>query len=149
MLVDSNNYINVLQKKASEVAPGRVKFRCPVSPEQIVKTLREYDVGLHVIPPTSFSYLHALPNKFFEAIMAGLAVIVGPSIEMATIVQRYQLGLVADNFEPLDVARVLNNLSSSQIDFMKKQSIKAASELNADQELARLLSMYAGLLQRP
>ena len=103
-------------------------------------------MGLFLIPPVNFSYQMTLPNKFFEFIMAGLAVAIGPSPAMASIVEQYGLGVVADSFEPEDLARRLNALSADDIDAMKHRSLAVARELNAENEMRQLLDIYARLL---
>jgi glycosyltransferase involved in cell wall biosynthesis len=88
----------------------------------------------------------ALPNKFFEFIMAGLAVAIGPSPAMAAIVNRYDLGVVADTFDPRALADRLNALTAADIDAMKHRSLAAARDLNAENEMRKLHDIYARLL---
>ena len=68
---------------------GRVRLLEPIKMHELVPKLNEYDVGLYVLPPTSFNHLHALPNKIFEFVQARLAIAIGPSPEMARIVEEY------------------------------------------------------------
>ena len=105
MLVDKDpGYKKDLKELADRLAPGRVAFPPAVAPSAIPSTLNRYDLGLAMIPPVNFSYANALPNKFFEFIMAGLAIAVGPSPEMARIVRDRGLGVVADSFDRAEMA---------------------------------------------
>ncbi len=149
LLPDGSGYLDQLKALAQRRAPGRVHFRPPVAPMEIARTIHDYDMGLFLLPPVNFSYTMALPNKFFEFIMAGLAVAIGPSPAMAAIIRQYGLGIVADNFEPATLARKLNALTAAEIDAMKRRSLEAAQILNAEQEMARLLDIYARLLSHP
>jgi len=146
LMPDTGSYLASLKMLAQQRAPGRIHFRDPVSPAQIATTINQYDVGLFLIPPVNFSYQMALPNKFFEFIMAGLAVAIGPSPAMASIVEQYGLGVVADDFAPETLARQLNALSADDIDAMKRRSLQAAQELNAENEMRKLHDIYARLL---
>ena len=93
-------YVRTLKELASRIAPGRVVFHDPVPPEQIVSRIAEFDVGFNLVAPTNYNYLAALPNKFFESVVAGLAVCVGPSPSMAAYVHQYSMGVVAPSFAP-------------------------------------------------
>lgn len=143
MLVeDDRGYIDELRRLAEKRAPGRVHFRQPVSPGAIVPTVSEYDVGLCVIEPSSYNTLMMLPNKFFEYIQAGLAVCVGPSPAMRSVVCEYGLGVVTATFEPADVAAALNRLTDGDLAQLKESARRAASVLNADVEMGKLLEVY-------
>jgi glycosyltransferase involved in cell wall biosynthesis len=147
MLIDQGSgYIRRLQSLAKMKAPGRVRFREPVSPTHITSAINEYDIGLFLLPPVNFSYTYALPNKLFEFIMAGLAVVVGPSPEMAQVCRDHGLGVVANGFRPQNIAQTLNGLSANQIDQLKRNSLRAAKRYNAEVEMRKLMSIYSSLL---
>jgi hypothetical protein len=129
------------------VAPGRVFFHQPVRPAEIVSRISEFDMGIFVLPFTSFSYWAALPNKFFDFIAAGLAVCIGPSPEMTQLVRQFGFGVVTRSFEPAEVADTLNRLSAADIDQMKLKALEAGDTLNADVEMAKLIALYTGLLE--
>lgn len=138
-------YIQELKKLADEIAPGRVFFDNPVPPEKIVPTIAQYDVGFNFIAPTNYNYLVCLPNKFFESLNAGLAICTGPSPSMAEIVQKYQCGVVANSFEPQDLAAVLNATTAEQWQAMQQGARAAAKELNAAQEMNKVVQLYQRL----
>jgi glycosyltransferase involved in cell wall biosynthesis len=147
MLVPTDpGHIDQLRAYADTHAQGRVTFRDPVMPAEIVRTIHETDVGLALIPPRDFSYLHCLPNKLFDFIMAGLAVVTGPSPEMARIVRTFSCGVVAPTFEPADLAAEINALTPEAIDRMKQASLEAAGKLNAETEMNKLRALYRELL---
>ncbi len=147
MLVErSRGYISELKALAQRVAPSRVFFYPPVPPAEIVPRISEFDIGFYLLPPKNFNQLAASPNKFFDFVMAGLAVCVGPSLEMARLTQQFGFGLVAPSLEPAQVARCLDNLSAADVNQMKLKAIEARGILNADVELARLVNLYSDLL---
>ncbi|MFN8483696.1 MAG: glycosyltransferase [Anaerolineae bacterium] len=146
LMDDDRGYLSYLKALAARVAPGRVFFRAPVRPLDIVPTVAEYDMGLCVIEPSTYNFLMMLPNKLFEYIQAGLAVCVGPSPAMVAIAQRCGVGVVSDGFAPADIADALNRLSSDEIRAMRESSRQAASILNADVEMAKVVGLYHTLL---
>ena len=147
MLVGEDQaYIKALKLLSEEIAPGRVVFQPPVPPTQIVSHIKQFDLGFFLLPPTSFSYYAALPNKFFDFVMAGLAVCIGPSLEMARLVDQYKFGAVAASFEPGDAAQLLNSLTAKDIDQMKHNALEARKVLNAEVEMSKLVDLYASLV---
>lgn len=122
-------YISAFKKKAEE--DPRVRMLKPVKSDEIVQTINRYDVGVFLIPPVNFNYANTLPNKLFDFIQARLAIAIGPTPEMASIVTLYQNGVVAPDFEPRSLARELNALRSEDIMTMKRSSGTAAKNLNA------------------
>ena len=142
-----DGYIDELRSLADTVAPKRVFFKTPVKPDQIVTALADFDIGACFIPPEPISYKYALPNKFLEAIAAGLAVVIGPSPEMARIVKIYDVGMIADGFEPRDLAAAVNRVTSEDINRMKLNALKASRSLNADIEMAKLMEIYRKLVK--
>jgi hypothetical protein len=125
-------YIDELTARAAAVPDGAVRVLPPVRFEEIVPMLSGYDAGIFLCPPSTFNLRHALPNKLFEFIQARLAVIIGPSPEMAPIVSKHGLGVVAPDFSAETTARVLTGLTAEQVAAMKQASDAAARELGAE-----------------
>ncbi len=140
------SYIHELQHLATQIAPERVTFHEPVSPEQVVPTIARYDMGFYLLEPSSYNNFAALPNKFFDFIVAGLSICIGPSPEMADLVQRYHCGCVVPTFDPSDAATTLNQLTPAQIQDMRQASRQAAQHLNADVEMGKVVELYRKLI---
>lgn len=132
MLIEvENNYMEFLRQRAQR--DPRIRFVEPVPLHQICMRINEYDVGLFLLPPVTFNYKFALPNKFFEFVQACLAVAIGPSPEMASLVRRFECGIVADSFEPKALAHALNQLDMDQVRTLKEASHRAAQLLCFEQ----------------
>jgi glycosyltransferase involved in cell wall biosynthesis len=140
------DYFQELKTLGDELAPGRLVFHDPVSPEQVVQQISAFDMGFCYMIADNFNYLAALPNKFFECIVAGLPICVGPSLSMAEIVKSYGLGCVAPSFEPEAFAATLNSLKTDELAAMQQHAIEASSEINADREMGKLVELYQRLL---
>jgi hypothetical protein len=126
-------YLNSLKVRAGPAA--NITFREPVAFHELVRTLNGYDVGLHVLAPTNFNNANALPNKFFEYVQARLALVVGPSPEMAAILRSKDLGVVSADFSAAALAIELRKLDRKTIDRWKANSHAAASELSAENQV--------------
>jgi hypothetical protein len=145
MLVQTDpQYVSELRRHASR--NGRIRFVDPVQMENISHRLNEYDMGLFLLPPSNFNYLYALPNKLFEFIQARLAVAVGPSPEMARIVDAYSLGIVAKSFAPRDMATALLAVTEDQLQTFKSSTETAAKQLSFEESGKILLTRINTLL---
>ena len=145
MLVPSPaRYVRRLEDMAA--GDGRIRFRPLVPMRELARATNAYDIGLFLLEPTNFNYLHALPNKFFEFIQARLAIAIGPSPEMAALVRRHDLGVVAPDFSPKALAARLRSVTRDQITAWKRNADVVAKELSAEnnalilQDLVRRVS---------
>ncbi|HEU5147277.1 MAG TPA: hypothetical protein VFT90_11210 [Chryseosolibacter sp.] len=118
--------------KAEAERDPRIKILPPVKSEDVVQTINHYDVGVFLIPPVNFNYANTLPNKLFDFIQARLGIAIGPTPEMAAIVETHRNGVVADNFDPKALAEKLNALKQEDVVRFKMNSASAARLLNAE-----------------
>jgi hypothetical protein len=126
----------------------RVRIRKPLPMAEIAASINKYDIGLFLLPDVDFSYRMALPNKLFEFIQARLAVAIWPSPEMSRIVNKYECGVVADDFTLEAMAEKLNRITREQIMRFKENSHKAARFLCAETNRKLFLSLVHQLLGR-
>lgn len=145
MLMESDAaYMKELRQAAS--TDSRIRFIEPVPMPQICQALNGYDLGVYLLPPVNFNHEHALPNKFFEFVQARLGVAIGPSTEMATLLNKYHCGVVAESFTAEALAASMNALSHDKIAEFKEASHRAAGELNYEHDGKVLLSEITRLL---
>lgn len=126
----TRDYIQRLKEQLE--SDPRIHVHPPVSGPEVVKTISQYDAGVFLLPPENFNYANALPNKLFDFIQARLAVFIGPSPEMASVVRKYNIGVVSDSFDPKELAERVQNLTSDQMDQFKSNAMTAAQELCAE-----------------
>lgn len=127
LLPDDQAYLRRLRILA-EATPN-VRVIPPVPMPEIVGFIAQYDIGLYVLEPRAFNLRHCLPNKFFEFLQARLAIAIGPSPDMARLVESHGLGIVADDFTPEAMAVRLNALTPDEIDAFKASSHATAKTL--------------------
>ena len=78
--------------------------------DELINYTAAGDIGLAIIENISISYYHALPNKLFEYIMAGLPVISSNLPQMKKIVDQYKIGEVIDPENPKEIETALQKL---------------------------------------
>ena len=133
MLTGDISYINHLKNLSSNFS--QINFIRPVPQEQICKKLNQYDVGLYILQPSNFNNLYALPNKIFEFVQARLCITVSPNPEMAQLVQKYNLGIVSEDFSPEAMANEIKKLTKEKIFYYKQQSHFNAKDLSAEKSI--------------
>lgn len=129
-------YIDELRAQAAEVGGDRIRVLDPVPYSELIATLNRYDIGFYSIPPVSFNQKFSLPNKFFDFIQARLALGIGPSVEMKSIVERHGLGLVASDFHAEALAEMLRHFTPEAVAEFKNASHAHARELSAESQIA-------------
>jgi len=127
----SPDYLSKLEKLASTFG-NRIRFLDPVPMPELPKVLNQYDIGLCMIQPWNFNYANCLPNKFFEFVQARLAVAIGPTPDMQRYCDRYQFGIVSQDFEAGSLAQKINALDSEAIMQLKQKAHLASPELSAE-----------------
>ncbi len=91
----------------------RVFFLGRVPYEKLPNYSKIADIGMVLEEPLGKSFEFSLPNKLFDFIHVGLPIIASPLIEVKKIVEKYNVGLVIENFNPKHIAttvlRLLND----------------------------------------
>ena len=147
MLMPSNlKYLDELKSLSDQLAYGRVMFHAPVPPREISEKIVQFDVGIPFMHANTLNIYNALPNKFFDYVMAGLAIVVPPLPSMQKIVERNKMGAVSADQSIQSVATLLNSLSVEEINQFKRNALLAAKTLNADVEMKKLIGMYNEIL---
>jgi glycosyltransferase involved in cell wall biosynthesis len=114
----------------------------PVDLDQLVAALEPFDVGLVIDRPTTENARLALPNKLFEYLMAGLAVVVPDAPTMAALVENDDVGRVY----PADgLVRVVAALAADRglTDTLRRRAREAALErYNAEAQRPALYAAW-------
>jgi glycosyl transferase family 1 len=148
MLVPSQpRYLSRLRRLTK--SRPRIRLLEPIPQRSIVGWCNDYDLGVFVLPPRNGNQLHVLPNKLFEFIQARLAVVVGPSPEMARVVRERGCGLVTRDFSASGLAEALSGLTPDAVASYKHGSDRAAGVLNAEQNRASVLALVERALGKP
>ena len=95
---------------SAEGLSDRVRFVDPVPPDRLLPVTAGATVGVSLLQATCRNHEYALPNKFFEYLMAGLPVVVSDLPEMGGLVREYRLGRVVPPDDPAALAETLSEL---------------------------------------
>ena len=147
-LIETNNKDEYSKKLIKKIENSKkCLLKRAVSPEEIVEEIHKYDIGIFFLKPVNFNYQYALPNKFFEFIQARLAVAIGPSIEMKNYIDKYNCGIISDDFSCESMIDKLNNLTADDIDNYKINCCKLSEEENYEKNSVILKNIVMNLLK--
>lgn len=102
------------------------------------------DIGLSLDKPDNDNYRYSLPNKLFDYMQAGTAVVTSSVFEVERLVKQYNLGLVLESVDTTHLAQALKFLyeNPEKLDYFKQQSQKAAEKEHWDNECKILEQIY-------
>lgn len=117
----------------------------PVAPDGIVAALRDHHIGLVIDRPLGLSNELTLPNKAFEYMMAGLALVVPRVRALVRLVEENGVGLTFDPGDPTDLARALEELAGdrARLDRYRGRARQLAlSQFNAEAQRPGLMRAW-------
>jgi glycosyltransferase involved in cell wall biosynthesis len=127
----------------------RVTLAPPVHVDELVASASDADVGLNPFIAVSRNMEFALPNKFFEYMMAGLAVASSDLPELHAFTRRLDVGVLFDGAGPEQMAATMNALVNDpeRIDAYRRRAWRAArDEFNWESVRGRFLAALAPVL---
>jgi glycosyltransferase involved in cell wall biosynthesis len=128
----------VKQKKLEQ----KVRFLGRITPNELRKITPKADLGISLEEDLGLSYHFALPNKIFDYIHAEIPVLASDLPEMKKIITHYQVGEIATNRNPENLAKqIVNLLHKPKTEFLKALK-KAKKDLNWQRESKKLLNMF-------
>ncbi|HWE63392.1 MAG TPA: glycosyltransferase [Chloroflexota bacterium] len=126
----------------------RVRFLPPVSPDQLVAAMAGCTIGIVPYLPTSLNNYLCTPNKLFDYMMGGLAVVATDLPELRRVVQEWHAGLV---YQPDDACGIADSINGLIGDPRRLAQCRAAARraalerFNWEAQSAQLVQVYAGL----
>jgi len=121
----------------------RVFFLGTISQNQLINYTAAADIGICLIENISVSYYHALPNKLFEYVMAGLPVISSSLPQMKKIVEDYKVGQCIDLDETDRISDMINKIieNEEELNKYRMNCADASKEFNWDVEFNKVKDM--------
>lgn len=126
---------------------NRVRFKAPVPPRSVPAWAASADVGIVPIEGNHTSYRLSLPNKLFECIQAGLAVVTSDLPEMSRVLLDYGCGRTFPSGDAPALAAVMSELVSNpgELARFKAAAREAGRQLVWEIEAEKLVALYEPL----
>ncbi|HEY9123610.1 MAG TPA: glycosyltransferase [Bacteroidales bacterium] len=136
---------NDIKKRIQESpAHERIKYLGRLPFHQLHQYTIQAQIGISIEENLGLNYYYALPNKLFDYIQAGLAVVTSDFPEMKRVVDEYHIGTTIDNRSPENLANTINPIlaDKKQLSAWQNNARAAAVELCWEKEQNILLSIY-------
>jgi glycosyltransferase involved in cell wall biosynthesis len=149
MIVGTGDVIPGLKLKVSEAGiEHSVKFFPPVSWETLMRYTKTADVGMCIEKDTNLNYRYSLPNKLFDYIAAGLAIIASDLPETGKLITNNGFGIVIESVTPECISKTLIELKSNpgRITELKRNAIITSSKINWETESKKVIEFYNKVL---
>ena len=132
LVIGSGDAIPMLKKKAVDlIRKKRVFFLDRMPPEKLRNFTGFADLGLSLDKDTNLNYHFSLPNKLFDYVHAGIPVLASPLPEVKAFIEKYQVGLCIESFEPIHIAEKMREiLFFPNYSLWKQNTIHASAENN-------------------
>ncbi len=147
----SGDLLPELRRRAAQPdLAGRVRFEEPVPLDDLIASASTAHVGLLTFDRAR-GYEVALPNKLFEYMAAGLAVVATDLPELRRVVEQLHNGVLVDSPTPESIAAALDELASDpeRVDAMRASSLAGArTAYHWSHHRQRFLDDYLPLLRR-
>ena len=126
---------------------GRVTVLEPVPPEHVLDALSDFEVGILFDRPQSRNSELSFPNKLFEYLMAGLAV-VAPRLEsLGPLLEEERVGVTFEPGRPGALAAALGRLAADRellLELRVRARDLALTRLNAEAAAGTLVAAWEG-----
>lgn len=93
----------------------KVIFHGKVAAEELSKYTSSADIGLCMLEQRGLSYYYSLPNRIFDYIHAGVAVLSSPFPEIKKIVELHNTGYLTSETDPLKLAEFIKNILNNPL----------------------------------
>jgi glycosyltransferase involved in cell wall biosynthesis len=122
----------------------RIIFRNYIPTQLLISASAQADIGVVLFEPTSINYKYALPNKFFEYLLAGLPILASNIETLQHYIKKYNVGITVDPSDVKSIAQGIVNMKSKkpQLQSWKENALRAVKELNWEKEEKKLINLY-------
>jgi glycosyltransferase involved in cell wall biosynthesis len=149
VIIGGGDVLPVLKKMAEDHAlRDKVKFVDKLPYHELIRYTRLADIGLTLDKDTNINYRYSLPNKLFDYIHAGIAVLASPLVEVERIVKEYKVGELIDSHDPSHIAAKLNAMLERDdlLTGWKQNAKLAATKLTWEKEKTVLEDLFRKFL---
>lgn len=137
LFIGGGDVIESLKNKVKEMKLGGTVFFIPKqSMHELQRFTRMADFGLTLDKDSNLNYRYSLPNKLFDYIHAGIPVLASNLVEVRSIIERYEIGLIIHSSDAPALSEEMKEMMSDEtrIDRWKNNLNIAAAELNWEKE---------------
>lgn len=130
---------------AASPAADRIEFLPPVPPADVPRSAAGAWVGVTLLEDSCLNHRHALPNKLFEYLAAGVPVVASDLPEMRAVLESTKAGVCVDPTDVRELAAALQHVCDNQTTF-RQNARNAAGLFNWENEAPAFVAPFQDLL---
>lgn len=135
-------YVDGLKALAAATGAGdRIAFEPAVRHDDVIPAAAQTHIGLFCAPMDTEHNRLAMPNKFFEYAMAGLALVASEGSDLACFAQKLGCG-IASRCDPQALADTIGGLDDAALAGLRANARAAARILSWESQGEALLALY-------
>jgi glycosyltransferase involved in cell wall biosynthesis len=148
LIIGSGDVIDILKQMCIDLSlQEKVRFIGKLPFEELMQYTHHAEIGLTLDKDTNINYRFSLPNKIFDYIHSGIAVLSSPLVEIRRIVEKYGVGELTVSHDPVHIAgKIRSMLNDPKMPRWKENARVAARELCWENEEQALLEVYRKFL---
>lgn len=127
----------------------QLRIHDPVAANDVTRFIASASLAVIPIIPETLSYQYAMPNKLFEAMLAGLPILGADLAEMGPFIREHHLGETYDSRSAEAFSQALEALLSRQEPLMQEdaiQALKLREQYGWEGQSKTLLQIYRDVL---
>jgi glycosyltransferase involved in cell wall biosynthesis len=140
------NYAHILEKDIMRHnTQDKVFMKGKLTPPLLREVTSQAYIGINLGDGFGLNHLYSLANKFFDYIHFAVPQVTMNFPEYAAINETYDIALLVDDLEPVQLAATINRLLNDDTLYRQLQQhcIRARLELNWQEEEKKLLRFYS------
>lgn len=145
LIVGNGDVLEILKQRVQTLnIEDRVRFVGRVPYEQMMQYTALADIGLTLDKPTNENYIFSLPNKVFDYIHSGTAIVASNLPEVAKVVLQNNVGIITPSHDPKIIALTIQNLiiHPKKLQELKDNCLKAKAIENWQNEVKNIADFY-------
>ncbi len=103
----------LIELSQDEKIKSKVKLIERLPKSELMHYTYNATIGVSIDKSTNLNYYNSLPNKVFDYACAGLPILASNLPEIASLINKYQTGLIIASHEPAEIAMGINEMVSS------------------------------------
>lgn len=150
LIIGGNGPMAELAYAAAQEFPN-IHYLGFVPPRQVSRFTAATDVSYYAFNTSSPNAVYSAPNKLFEALAAGCALLSGHFGEIGKIVEQEQCGVLVPDFSVASIVAALDECRcGGLLSAWKERAARAGAErYNWEEARKKLLRVYQDVLQTP
>jgi glycosyltransferase involved in cell wall biosynthesis len=115
-----------------------------------MKYTRSIDAGLSLDKNSNMNYKFSLPNKLFDYLSAGLAVIASDLPEISKILYEYNCGIIIPEVNKVEISNAIKKLRENRelLSELKQNSVIASKSINWENESLKVEELYRSIINK-